>query len=58
MAVFADYGTRTVSEIAQDLGLSVKTISTYLSRISDKLRIDSRADLKVMAKKFAEARPQ
>jgi len=36
---------RTVSEIADELSLSVKTISTYRSRILDKLRFRNNAEL-------------
>lgn len=36
---------RTVSEIADDLSLSVKTVSTYRSRLLDKLRLDTTAEL-------------
>jgi two-component system invasion response regulator UvrY len=36
---------RTASEIAGDLGLSVKTISTYRSRVLEKLQMHSNAEL-------------
>ena len=36
---------RTVSEISSELGLSVKTISTYRARILDKLRLRTSAEL-------------
>lgn len=36
---------RTATELADDLGLSVKTISTYRSRILDKLGLDTTADM-------------
>lgn len=36
---------RTVSEIADELSLSVKTVSTYRTRLADKLGISSTADL-------------
>jgi len=36
---------RTVSEISGELGLSVKTISTYRSRILDKLKLRTSAEL-------------
>ena len=36
---------RTVSEISGDLGLSVKTISTYRSRILEKLQLRTSAEL-------------
>lgn len=36
---------RTVSEIAEDLGLSVKTISTYRVRVLEKLQMHSSAEL-------------
>jgi DNA-binding NarL/FixJ family response regulator len=36
---------RTVSEISADLGLSVKTISTYRTRILQKLLLRTSAEL-------------
>lgn len=36
---------RTVSEIAEDLALSVKTISTYRARLMEKLDVKTTADL-------------
>ncbi|GAB4548501.1 MAG: response regulator transcription factor [Anaerolineae bacterium] len=36
---------QTVSEIASDLSLSVKTISTYRTRILEKLRLETTADI-------------
>jgi two-component system, NarL family, invasion response regulator UvrY len=36
---------RTVSQIAEDLALSVKTVSTYRSRILEKMRMDNNAEL-------------
>lgn len=36
---------RTVSEIGADLGLSVKTVSTYRARILEKLRLRTSAEL-------------
>ena len=36
---------RTVSEIGTELGLSVKTVSTYRARILDKLQLHSSAEL-------------
>lgn len=36
---------RTATELATELGLSVKTISTYRSRILDKLGLDTNADM-------------
>ena len=36
---------RTVSEISRELGVSVKTISTYRSRILDKLQLRTSAEL-------------
>ncbi|MFW6198659.1 MAG: response regulator [Acidobacteriota bacterium] len=36
---------KTVSEIADELALSVKTISTYRARILDKMRMDNNAQL-------------
>jgi len=36
---------RTVSEISSELGLSVKTISTYRARILDKLKLRTSAEL-------------
>jgi DNA-binding NarL/FixJ family response regulator len=38
-------GGKTPSIIAQELGLSIKTISTYRSRILEKLRLETTADL-------------
>jgi two-component system invasion response regulator UvrY len=40
---------RTVSEIARELCLSVKTISTYRARILEKLRLKTNADLTAYA---------
>ena len=36
---------RTVSEIGTELGLSVKTVSTYRARILEKLRLRTSAEL-------------
>jgi DNA-binding NarL/FixJ family response regulator len=36
---------RTISDIARDLGLSVKTVSTYRARVLDKLGMKSNAEL-------------
>jgi pSer/pThr/pTyr-binding forkhead associated (FHA) protein len=36
---------RTQREVAEDLGLSVKTVETYRARIGDKLGLRTRADL-------------
>jgi len=36
---------RTVSQIADDLALSVKTVSTYRSRILEKMRMQNNAEL-------------
>ena len=36
---------RTVSDVARALGLSVKTISTYRTRVLDKLGMKSNAEL-------------
>ena len=36
---------KTVSEIADELSLSVKTISTYRSRILDKMKMKNNAEL-------------
>jgi two-component system invasion response regulator UvrY len=36
---------RTVSEVADELGLSVKTVSTYRSRIMDKLQLKSTVEI-------------
>ncbi len=36
---------RAIKEIAAELALSPKTVSTYRSRIAVKLRLDSTADL-------------
>ena len=36
---------KSVSEIADELGLSVKTVSTYRARILDKMNMNSNADL-------------
>ncbi|MSU62367.1 MAG: response regulator transcription factor [Pedosphaera sp.] len=36
---------RTATQIAQDLGLSVKTVSTYRSRILEKMHKDNNAEL-------------
>jgi two-component system invasion response regulator UvrY len=41
----------TVSEIARELSLSVKTISTYRSRVLDKMKLRSNADLTTYALK-------
>ncbi len=42
-------GGRTVSEVARELSLSVKTISTYRSRILNKMRLRTNAELVVYA---------
>ncbi len=42
---------RTVSEIARELRLSVKTISTYRSRVLEKMKLRSNADLTTYALK-------
>jgi DNA-binding NarL/FixJ family response regulator len=42
-------GGRTVSEIARELCLSVKTVSTYRARILEKLRLKTNADLTLYA---------
>lgn len=44
-------GGRAVSEIAVDLELSVKTVSTYRSRILEKMKMKSNADLTYYATK-------
>jgi two-component system, NarL family, invasion response regulator UvrY len=36
---------KSVSEIADELGLSVKTVSTYRARILEKMNMNSNADL-------------
>ena len=36
---------KTVTEIADALALSVKTVSTYRSRILDKMRLSNNAEL-------------
>ena len=36
---------RTVSEVADELGLSVKTVSTYRARILEKLHLRTSAEL-------------
>ena len=36
---------RTVSEIATDLSLSVKTVSTYRARILEKMKMRTNAEL-------------
>jgi DNA-binding NarL/FixJ family response regulator len=36
---------QTISDIGRDLGLSVKTVSTYRSRVLDKLGMRSNAEL-------------
>lgn len=38
-------GGNTVSELAAELGLSVKTVSTYRTRLLDKMRLSSNAEL-------------
>ncbi len=40
---------RTISEIAQELGLSVKTVSTYRARALTKLKLQTTAELMVYA---------
>jgi two-component system invasion response regulator UvrY len=44
-------GGRTVSQIAEKLCLSVKTISTYRGRILDKMRLQNNAELTTYAMK-------
>jgi len=36
---------RTVGQIAQELGLSVKTVSTYRTRLLDKMGLKNNAEL-------------
>jgi len=36
---------KTVTEVAKDLSLSVKTVSTYRTRLQDKLRLQTNAEL-------------
>jgi DNA-binding NarL/FixJ family response regulator len=36
---------RTISDIGRDLGLSVKTVSTYRTRVLDKLGMRTNAEL-------------
>ena len=43
MCLFAS--GKTVTEIAKELSLSVKTISTYRSRILEKMRMKNNAEL-------------
>jgi DNA-binding NarL/FixJ family response regulator len=40
---------RTVSEIAAEIQLSVKTISTYRSRVLDKMNLKNNAELMLYA---------
>jgi two-component system invasion response regulator UvrY len=40
---------RSVSEIAQELCISVKTVSTYRARVLDKMKLDTNADLTTYA---------
>ena len=40
---------RSVSEIAQELCISVKTVSTYRSRVLEKMKLDTNADLTTYA---------
>ena len=41
----------TVSEVARELSLSVKTVSTYRSRVLEKMRLRSNADITTYALK-------
>ena len=38
-------GGKTVSQIAESLALSVKTVSTYRTRILEKMHMDNNAEL-------------
>jgi DNA-binding NarL/FixJ family response regulator len=40
---------RSVSEIAQELFISVKTVSTYRARVLEKMNFDTNADLTTYA---------
>jgi two-component system, NarL family, invasion response regulator UvrY len=40
---------RSVSEIAQELFISVKTVSTYRARVLEKMNLDTNADLTTYA---------
>jgi DNA-binding NarL/FixJ family response regulator len=40
---------RSVSEIAQELFISVKTVSTYRARVLEKMNLDTNADLTAYA---------
>jgi DNA-binding NarL/FixJ family response regulator len=40
---------RSVSEIADELSISVKTVSTYRARVLEKMRLDTNADLTAYA---------
>ena len=42
---------RTVSEIATALTLSVKTVSTYRTRVMEKMKLESNSDLTYYALK-------
>ena len=42
---------RTVSDIARALGLSVKTVSTYRTRVMEKMKLESNSDLTYYALK-------
>lgn len=48
---------RTQREVAEDLGLSVKTVETYRARIGDKLGLRNRADLVQFALQVGVLRP-
>lgn len=48
---------RTQREVAEDLGLSVKTVETYRARIGDKLGLRTRADLVQLALQAGVLRP-
>lgn len=48
---------RTQREVAEELGLSVKTVETYRARIGDKLGLRTRADLVQFALQAGVLRP-
>lgn len=45
---------RAPHEIGDTLGLSVKTVSTYRARVLEKLRVESNAELAVIAWRTSE----
>lgn len=49
---------RTQREVAEELGVSIKTVETYRARLGDKLNVHTRAELVQLALETGVLRPQ